>query len=129
MSDRARGLLLVMMEPEPGFEDQLNRWYDEEHLAERMAVPGFLTGRRFRAVQGAPKYLALYDLASPAVLDSDAYRAMSEPPSPWTAEVRQHVAITRNVYVDITPELPAGYVPTRRPAGELWRPGTGGGSR
>ncbi|MDG4798367.1 DUF4286 family protein [Micromonospora sp. WMMD1082] len=119
MSQYGSGLLLVMMEPEPAFEEKLNRWYTEEHFAERLSVPGFLGGRRFVAVTGQPKYLALYDLASPEVLQSEPYLALSEPPSPWTAEVRKHVAITRNVYRDITPHLPPGFVPRRRPAGEL----------
>lgn len=119
MMQHGSGLLLVMMEPEPAFEDKLNRWYTEEHFVERLNVPGFLGGRRYVAVTGAPKYLALYDLTDPDVLHSEPYLAVSEPPSPWTAEVRKHVAITRNVYRDITPQLPEGYAPRRRPASEL----------
>ena len=47
-----RGLLLVMMEPEEGYADELNAWYDEEHLPERLSCPGFLAARRFE-LEGA----------------------------------------------------------------------------
>jgi hypothetical protein len=49
-----RGLLLVMMEPEPEFDGALNRWYEEEHFGERLNVPGFINGRRFQSVEGGP---------------------------------------------------------------------------
>lgn len=103
MDTARRGLLLVMMGVEPAFEDDFNRWYNEEHFPERMACPGFLGGQRFVAVEGTPKYLALYDLESPAVLESEAYRKIS-PQSPWTRRVLEHVSPSvRNVYVEATP--------------------------
>jgi hypothetical protein len=40
-------------------EGEFNRWYEEEDLGERMAIPGFITARRFQAIQGRPKYLAI----------------------------------------------------------------------
>jgi hypothetical protein len=43
----ANGLLLFMTDIDPAHEDEFNRWYEEEHLAERMAIPGFLSARRF----------------------------------------------------------------------------------
>jgi hypothetical protein len=47
MADQpGRGLLLVMIDIDPAYEAEFNRWYKEEHYPERMACPGFLTGRR-----------------------------------------------------------------------------------
>lgn len=108
-----RALLLVMMEPEAGYEDELNRWYDEEHLPERLSCSGFLSGRRFQLlesnVEGHPRYLAIYDLESPEVLTSAEYMAMV-PPSAWWERLLPHVRITRNVYTDITKRLPDDFV-------------------
>jgi hypothetical protein len=102
--EKRRGLLLVMIDIDPEHEDEFNRWYNEEHLPERLACPGFLSGRRFVSVEGAPKYLALYDLESPDVLQSDAYRKIFGL-SDWTQRVSKHfLRLVRNVYVDITPE-------------------------
>ncbi len=33
------------------------RWYDREHLEERVAIPGFLEARRYVAHRASPKYL------------------------------------------------------------------------
>src|SRR4051812_23955174 len=68
-----KGLLLMMTDIDPAHEEDFNRWYEEEHLAERMAIPGFINARRFTAIEGGPKYLALYDLDSTDVLLSPTY--------------------------------------------------------
>ena len=73
-TDDEAGLLLMMTDIDPANEADFNRWYEEEHLAERMAIPGFISARRFTALEGGPKYLALYDLESPEVLQSAPYR-------------------------------------------------------
>jgi hypothetical protein len=102
--EKGRGLLLVMIDIDPEHEEEFNRWYTEEHLPERLACPGFLSGRRFIALEGSPKYLALYDLESPEVLQSDAYRKIFGP-SDWTKRISTHfVRAVRNVYLEITPE-------------------------
>jgi hypothetical protein len=102
-----RALLLVMMEPEEGYADELNAWYDEEHLPERLSCPGFVAARRFELLEsspeGQPRYLALYDLESAEVLASEAYLAMV-PPSAWSKRLLPHVKVTRNVYAEITKE-------------------------
>ena len=47
----------------PGAAAEFERWHDEEHLAERLAIPGFLRARRGVAVDGSARYLTLYDVA------------------------------------------------------------------
>ena len=37
------GLLLFMTDIDPAHESEFHRWYEEEHIPERMAIPGFLT--------------------------------------------------------------------------------------
>ncbi|MDP6822482.1 MAG: hypothetical protein QF554_04245 [Dehalococcoidia bacterium] len=104
MAEHGSGLLLVMMDIDPEHEEDFNRWYDEEHLPERKAIPGFLTARRYEAVEGGPKYLAIYEMDNPEVLDSEAYRYVSEEGrSEWTARVVGRAKnYVRNVYVEIT---------------------------
>lgn len=99
-----RGLLLVMIDVDPEHEEEFNRWYNEEHLPERLSCPGFLSGRRFVALEGGPKYLALYDLENPEVLQSESYQKIFGP-SEWTKRIsKQFVHSVRNVYLEITPE-------------------------
>ena len=68
MAKKGTGLLMVWADVPADKEDEFNRWYNEEHLPERMAIPGFLSGARYEAVKGGPKHLAYYELESAAVL-------------------------------------------------------------
>ena len=105
MEEKRRGLLLVMIDVDPEDEEELNRWYNEEHIQERASCPGFLTIRRFMSVKGKPKYLALYELESPDVLESPQYKHDSLNPTEWTQRIfKRFKASVRNVYVEITPE-------------------------
>jgi hypothetical protein len=69
----SRGIVVVRSRPvSPEREDEFNAWYGGVHLRELLAVPGFVSARRFRRVSGAeaPEYLAVYeveadDLAAP----------------------------------------------------------------
>ena len=82
--------------PEPGIlavwtdcaEDGLEhfeRWYNREHLLERVDVPGFRWGRRYEAVSGGDRrFMACYEVDSPDVLNSPAYLQRLENPTPWT---------------------------------------------
>ena len=91
-----KGFLLVMMQPPPAFEEEFNAWYDSEHIPERLAVPGFLTGLRYMCLDEHPRYLAMYDLESYDVLQSPAYKKVGyDQASPWTKRVTGRVKVTR----------------------------------
>jgi len=81
-----RGLLLTMTEPPPAMEEEFNAWYDDEHMAERLAIPGFRSARRWVAdvAPGEGKYLATYELDSPDVLRSPGYLARFQNQTPWS---------------------------------------------
>src|SRR5262245_36969241 len=100
----SQGLLLVMADIDQAIEHDFNQWYEQEHLAERMAMPGFLRARRFKVVEGSPKYLALYDLESPDVLKSADYQhVIGAGKSAWTRRMEgQFGSLTRNVYLSIS---------------------------
>jgi len=87
MSNMPGALLAVWMEPTPENEDDFNRWYDEEHLADRMAMPGFLRVRRYVCLRGEPKYIALYELEDFGALSSEPYMKARQNPTPWTRRV------------------------------------------
>jgi hypothetical protein len=79
-----KGMLLTSMDIDPSDEAEFNRWYNREHLEERVAIDGFLEARRYVAHQGSPKYLCLYSTATFDVLDSPAYRAKLANPTDWS---------------------------------------------
>src|SRR5215210_17753 len=79
-----KGMLLTSMDVDPPGEADFNRWYDREHLRERVAIEGFLEARRYVAHQGSPKYLCLYSTETFDVLDGPAYRAALMNPTEWS---------------------------------------------
>jgi hypothetical protein len=79
-----KGMLLTSMDIDPAHEGGFNRWYDREHLEERVAIEGFLEARRYVAHTGSPKNLFLYSTKTIDVLDSPAYRARLSSPTEWS---------------------------------------------
>jgi hypothetical protein len=79
-----KGMLLTSMDIDPSEEANFNRWYDYEHLEERVAIDGFLEARRYVAHAANPKYLCLYSTKSIDVLDSAAYRKRLDNPTDWS---------------------------------------------
>jgi hypothetical protein len=61
---------MVWSDVDAEFEAEFNRWYDEEHIARLLEVPGFLSAGRYVALRGGPKYLAMYELEDHNVLSA-----------------------------------------------------------
>ena len=62
-------------------------WHSHEHLPERLAIPGFVRGSRWRTLAGGPAYFVMYEVAELGVLSSPAYLQRLNQPSPWTAKM------------------------------------------
>ena len=77
-------MLLTSMNIDAAHEAEFNRWYDREHLEERVAIDGFLEARRYVAHDGNPKYLSLYSTETFEVLDSPAYRTALANQTAWS---------------------------------------------
>jgi hypothetical protein len=82
--------MLLSFDVEAEHVAEHDRWHTHEHLPERLTIPGFLRGTRWVAVDGAPRYLVLYEVESLATLESAPYRARLDQPSPWTARMMPH---------------------------------------
>jgi hypothetical protein len=88
------GMLLTSMDIDPSVEAEFNRWYDREHLLERVAIDGFIEARRYLAHAASPKYLSLYSTVTFEVLDSPAYRTALANQTAWS---KQNIARFRNM--------------------------------
>jgi hypothetical protein len=97
----AGGLLLNAMNIAPEFEAEFNEWYDKEHIPALSAVPGVLCARRFRGTSGDRKYVALYHLTGPAVVESAEWKQART--SDWTSRLqprfRDHLRLVLRRYV------------------------------
>lgn len=80
-----KGMLLTSMDIDAAHETEFNRWYDREHLEERVAIEGFVEARRYVADESSmPKYLSLYSTETFEVLDSAAYRKALANQTDWS---------------------------------------------
>jgi hypothetical protein len=90
------GILAIFNDCRPGREAEFEAWYQGEHLLERLAVPGFLFGRRFASVSGAPCYFAFYLVETPDVLTSKPYLERLDNPTPTTRTMMAEVFVNMN---------------------------------
>jgi type IV secretory pathway VirJ component len=82
-----RGLLCIWTGIDPAHELDFNRWYDREHMQERVAIPGFQSARRFAAVGPSERpYLALYYTDDLEVFTSGPYRQAFANQTAWSRE-------------------------------------------
>jgi hypothetical protein len=83
----AGGVILVSMDVEPEREAEFNDWYNTEHIPHFSRVPGVTCARRFRALCGAPRYVALYHVQNTDVYATQGWMAANE--TPWILRMRR----------------------------------------
>mgnify|MGYP001814749058 CR=1 FL=1 len=69
-----------------GREADYENWHTHEHMVERLAIPGFLRGLRYRSLTDAPRLCTIYQVESLATLTSAAYLERLNNPTPWTTQ-------------------------------------------
>ena len=80
-------MLFVWADVDPAHEQDYNRWYDREHVAERVSVPGMLSATRYRAASDKDRrYLGLYRSRDLNVFSSAAYQQVFQHQTPWSVE-------------------------------------------
>ncbi len=92
-TETGTGLLVVWTDVAPEAEEEFNQWYNTEHIPQLLGVKGFLSGKRYQAADGTPKYIAIYELADENVVNSEAFLRVRENPTPWT---RRMLPLFRN---------------------------------
>ena len=86
-----QGILAIFNDAAAGREAEFDAWFQGEHLIERLAVPGFLFGRRHQAISGNAGYFNFYLVESPAVLTSKPYLDRLDNPTPMTKKIMSEV--------------------------------------
>jgi hypothetical protein len=84
----ARFHYVVEMDVASSREDDLNAWYDKEHMPGLAACPGTVRARRFRNPWGSPRYHSCYDLTQTETLVSEPWLAVRQ--TAWSDRVRPH---------------------------------------
>jgi hypothetical protein len=116
--------MVEMAFPHPAREAEWHAWY-LAHIRVLLTVPGFSASQRFQAVVETPSpYLAMHEVASPALFDSPEYRSRGGPAS--TGEWRSlQTNWHRNLLdgLDQTPDVPGdAYLLLLRDVGDVVLP-------
>jgi hypothetical protein len=84
---------VVETNPAEGWEEELFRWYETEHMPGLAAVPGCVRAQRFLNHDGGPHSLACYNLIDLETLESAAWLAVRH--TAWSDRVRPNFRDTR----------------------------------
>ncbi|WP_434667266.1 hypothetical protein P5W99_38625 [Paraburkholderia sp. A3BS-1L] len=82
-----RGMLFVAADVDREDDEDFNQWYDREHLEDRVRMNGVIAASRYVAIDGGPKYLALYWAGSLQAFDSPEYAHAFTHQTPWSVKV------------------------------------------
>jgi hypothetical protein len=80
-------------------------WHGREHMAERVAIPGFLAGRRFVATKASLEFFNLYEARDLAVLKGPDYRSRLNNPTPWTLDAVRHFRLVSRSICEVVATL------------------------
>ena len=68
---------------------EYNQWHTFEHVPERVAIEGFLSGRRYVARERSrDRYFTLYELESLSALQGSGYADVVSSPTAWSRSMR-----------------------------------------
>ena len=81
--------IAIFSEIDAGMLEEHDAWHCKEHFPERMAIPGFIRGRRAAAVDPATpaQRFILYEIESIATATSAPYLERLNNPTPWSRKV------------------------------------------
>jgi len=89
MEAAAQGLIAVWLDVAADREEEFNAWYDAEHLAQVVGLPGFVSGRRYRCDEAPLRYLAWYDTVDENVETGPDFQRLVAEPTPWSQRMRR----------------------------------------
>jgi len=79
-----RAAVLIWNDVAEEGRERFYEWHDREHMPERMALPGFRRGRRFRKAGHSPEWLTMYEADDLSAVTSPDYLARLNAPTPAT---------------------------------------------
>lgn len=90
MSLAGEGAVAIWHDIAPEGRAEFYAWHGEEHMPERVGIPGFLRGRRYVAIEADLEFFNLYEAQSVEVLKGQDYTARVNAPTPWTFSAVKH---------------------------------------
>jgi hypothetical protein len=108
MALAGQGVLAIWNGMADGTDADFIAWHVQEHIPERVGLPGFLRGRRYVARDGHPKYFNFYEAETADVFTSAPYRARLNDPTPWSRKVMVHFTDTSRTACEVAASFGCG---------------------
>lgn len=107
MALAGNGAIIIWNDIAPEGRAQFYDWHNNEHLPERLGIPGFLRGNRYLATSPAtsPEWLTLYELEDRHVATSEAYLARLNAPTDWSRSTMLHFRNMIRALTDVAVSL------------------------
>jgi len=85
-------------------------WHVTEHMPERVGIPGFVRGRRYRAADDKthPEFFTLYETQTFEVTQGVDYLNRLNAPTPWTKRATAHFKTTTRSLTRVISSLGTG---------------------
>jgi hypothetical protein len=90
MALAGQGAVAIWHDIAPQGRDMFYAWHGQEHMPERVGIPGFLRGRRYIGIEAKLEFFNLYETAHVDVLRGKDYAERLNNPTPWTLAAVQH---------------------------------------
>ncbi|MDQ8000142.1 MAG: hypothetical protein REU00_09660 [Pseudomonadota bacterium] len=87
---RGTAALAMWWDMAPDMKPEFEHWHSHEHFPERLGVPGFRRASRWTSAGGGEGVFVMYEVASHAVLSSQAYVDHLNSPTPWSTKMMPH---------------------------------------
>src|SRR4029078_13600472 len=87
MSLLGKAALAMWWDMSAARRSEFEHWHTHEHFPERLGIPGFRRGSRWRSAVGDEGIFVMYELDDYEVLASPAYLARLNAPTPWSTRL------------------------------------------
>ena len=87
---------IVFVDIDPEHEPAFDDWYENVHLPEILACPGWVAARREKCLEGGPRHVAIYTITGPEAYETPQFNAIKGF-GPFTEKVRNfhRIRLTR----------------------------------
>ncbi|MCT4578233.1 MULTISPECIES: DUF4286 family protein [Donghicola] len=67
---------IVFVDVAPEDEAAFDDWYENTHLPDILACPGWLDARREKCLEGGPRHVAIYTITGPEAYETPEFEAI-----------------------------------------------------
>jgi len=104
-----RGILAVWSDIAPEAAADYDKWYEEEHMFERLVVDGFHRARHYRTVSGSQMFFTYFVTDDSRVMKSPAYFDSANNSSDWTKRILPNFRNTNRTAFNVVRRIGWGF--------------------